>query len=282
MSLYDEPVQFNLGVLRSEITLKLHTVHASRIWRGRPDAEGSPRIIGLHRYITITNLMKHGSELDDPFSDWWMVRIEGKIEETRQQLQSLREQIQHVLDSVPPALSLGENLNVQPVELPLYVGSPLGFAAIHLLMDYDTLVRKLLLAHHIAVIKRSTLEFMLSEASHAMRSLFGMAHYYRYSGVNRGDCKAQNAAWLAAVAKYGMPPPGVITGEVRSNFAPPLRTARAARAAEVIAEAGTEDIGDVAGVLGEAVGMEMLQGEIESDEEVPEDDPLFDIEPFTP
>jgi len=279
MHRHEEPFQFNLGVLRSEMSLTLHTVHASRIWRGRPEAEDSPRIIGLHRYITITNTMKRGAELDDPFSDWWMVRVEKKIDETKQHLQSLYGQVQHALDSVPPALSLGDNLNVHPVELPLYVGSPLGFAAIHLLTDYDTLVRKLLLAHHVAVIKRNTLEFMLTEASRAMRSLFGLAQYYRYSGVNRGDCKAQNAAWLAAVAKFGMPPPGVLTGELRSNFAPPLRASKSAKP-EI---APTEGINDV--IAGEASGMEghgMMLGDIGPDEDATEGGSVFDDEPFTP
>jgi hypothetical protein len=57
---------------------------------------------------------------------------------------------------VPPALSLGENLNVQPVKLPLFVNAQLGFAAVYLLADYDDIARKLILAHHTALIDRST------------------------------------------------------------------------------------------------------------------------------
>jgi len=76
---------------------------------------------------------------------------------------------------VPAALSLGENLNVQPVKLPLFVASQLGFMAVYLLADYDDLARRLILAHHTALIDRSTLERWLSEGAHALRSLFSLA-----------------------------------------------------------------------------------------------------------
>ncbi|MFX7870720.1 AcaB family transcriptional regulator, partial [Acinetobacter baumannii] len=81
----------------------------------------------LNGYIAQMNKMRRGSEQDDPYSDWWMLRIEDKLDHTTVTLQSLREQVDQALASVPPALSLGENLNVQPVKLPLFVNAQLGF-----------------------------------------------------------------------------------------------------------------------------------------------------------
>ncbi len=160
----NEPLQLNLGSLRSAMSLTLHTHHASRIWHGRAAAEGRPGIVGLNGYIAQMNKMRRGSEQDDPYSDWWMLRIEVKLDQTKTTLQSLREQVDQALASVPPALSLGENLNVQPVKLPLFVNAQLGFAAVYLLADYDDIARKLILAHHTALIDRSTLERWLNEA----------------------------------------------------------------------------------------------------------------------
>ena len=111
----NEPLQLNLGSLRSAMSLTLHTHHASRIWHGRAAAEGRPGIVGLNGYIAQMNKMRRGSEQDDPYSDWWMLRIEAKLDQTKTTLQSLREQVDQALASVPPALSLGENLNVQAV-----------------------------------------------------------------------------------------------------------------------------------------------------------------------
>ena len=60
----------------------------------------------------------------------------------------------------------------QPVKLPLFVNAQLGFMAVYLLADYDDLARKLILAHHTALIDRSTLERWLNDGAHALRSLF--------------------------------------------------------------------------------------------------------------
>ena len=123
---------------------------------------------------------------------------------------------------MPPALSLGENLNVQPVKLPLFVSSQLGFMAVYLLADYDDLARRLILAHHTALIDRSTLERWLNDGAHSLRSLFSLAQQYRYSGTTRDDFAAKNAAARAALEKYGELPQDVLEGTRRSRFAPPI------------------------------------------------------------
>lgn len=215
-------LRLNLGALRSAMQLTLHTHHASRIWHGRAAAEGRAGIIGLNGFVSIMNKMKRGAEQDDPYSDWWMLRIEDKLNDTKIRLQALREQIDQVLADVPPALSLGENLNVQPVKLPLFVNAQLGFIAVYLLADYDNLVRRLILAHHTALIDRSTMERWLDEGAHLLRSTFSLAQRYRYSGAQRDDFAANNAAARAAREKFGDLPQDVLEGTRRSRFAPPV------------------------------------------------------------
>lgn len=216
-------LQLNLGSLRSAMALTLHTHHASRIWRGRAPAEGRPGIIGLNGFLAIMNKLKRGAEQDDPYSDWWMIRIEEKIGETKVRLQTLREQIDAVLANVPPALSLGENLNVQPIKLPLFVNAQLGFMAVYLLADYDDVARRLILAHHTALIDRSTMERWLNDGAHALRSLFSLAQQYKYSGAERNDFAANNAVARAAREKYGDLPQDILEGTRRSRFAPPIQ-----------------------------------------------------------
>ncbi|MEB3080618.1 TIGR03761 family integrating conjugative element protein [Pseudomonas aeruginosa] len=218
----EKPLQLNLGTLRSSMALTLHTHHASRIWHGRAAAEGRSGIIGLNGFIAVMNKMKRGSEQDDPYSDWWMLRVEEKLAQTKDLLQELREQVDQALADVPPALSLGENLNVQPVKLPLFVNAQLGFMAVYLLADYDDLARKLILAHHTALIDRSTLERWLNEGAHALRSLFSLSQRYRYSGCSRDDFAANNAAARAAIEKFGELPQDVLEGTRRSRYAPPI------------------------------------------------------------
>lgn len=217
-----QSLQLNLGSLRSAMSLTLHTHHASRIWHGRAATEGRPGIVGLNGYIAAMNKMKRGAEQDDPYSDWWMLRIEEKLAQTKETLNLLREQVNQALADIPPALNLGENLNVQPVKLPLFVNAQLGFMAVYLLADYDELARKLILAHHTALIDRHTLERWLNDGAHALRSLFSLAQQYRYSGCTRDDFAAKNAAARTALEKYGELPQAVLEGTERSRYAPPI------------------------------------------------------------
>lgn len=217
-----EALQLNLGSLRSAMSLTLHTHHASRIWHGRPAVEGKPGIIGLNGFVAIMTKLKRGAEQDDPYSDWWMLRIEEKLGVTKERIQLIREQVDQALADVPPALSLGDNLNVQPVKLPLFVSSQHGFMAVYLLADYDDLARRLILAHHTALIDRTTLERWLDDGAHELRSLFSLAQQYRYSGATRDDFAAKNAVARAALEKFGELPQDVLEGTRRSRFAPPV------------------------------------------------------------
>lgn len=236
----NEPLQLNLGSLRSAMSLTLHTHHASRIWHGRAPTEGRAGIIGLNGFISAMNKMKRGAEQDDPYSDFWMLRIEDKLEQTKSTLQALREQVDQALADVPPALSLGENMNVQPVKLPLFVNAQLGFMAVYLLADYDDLARKLILAHHTALIDRSTLERWLNDGAHALRSLFSLAQQYRYSGRRattsrrrtprrerrwRSSASCRRTCWKARAARASRHPSrGGRTGPVRRlRRLPPMR-----------------------------------------------------------
>src|SRR5215469_3870199 len=217
-----DELRMNLGALRSAMQLTLHTHHASRIWHGRPASPGRHGIIGLSGFVSIMAKMKRGAEQDDPYSDWWMLEIEGKLNDTKTRLKVLGEEVDQVLLGVPPELSLGENLNVQPVKVPLFIGAQLGFLAVYLLADYDNLARRLMLAHHSALIDRHTLERMLDEGSYLLRSTFALAQRYRYSGATRDDVAANNAVARAAREKYGELPQDVLEGTRRSKFAPPI------------------------------------------------------------
>ncbi|MFB4390394.1 MULTISPECIES: PFL_4669 family integrating conjugative element protein [unclassified Pseudomonas] len=220
--------QLNLGSLRSSITLTLHTHHAARLWQGRAGREGVFAIMGMAGYISVTNLLKQASSQDDPFADWFMLQLEEKVLQARAELLALTEQIKLVERDLPPQVNIGDNLNIHPVTLPLFIGSQLGFLAVYLLTDYDALVRRVLLAHHTALIGRVDMEHWIDRGAHLLRSLFSMAQLYRLAGVSRDDIAANNARAREAIDKFGAPPPDILEGTRRSQFAPPIvRTTKA-------------------------------------------------------
>ncbi|WP_460421648.1 PFL_4669 family integrating conjugative element protein [Pseudomonas sp. ZL2] len=219
--------QLNLGSLRSSITLTLHTHHAARLWQGRSGQEGVHPILGMPGYISVTNLLKHASSQGDPYADWFMLQLEEKLLQARVDMATLTQQISGVERALPTQVDVGDNLNIHPVTLPLFIGSQLGFLAIYLLTDYDTLVRRVLLAHHTALIGRGDMESWIDGGAHLLRSLFGLAQRYRLAGVSRDDMAANNARAREAIDKFGIPPQDILKGTRRSQFAPPIARSNA-------------------------------------------------------
>ena len=88
------------------------------------------------------NKMKRGSEQDDP-TDWWMLRIEDKLDQTKTTLQTLREQVDQALADVPPALSPGREHQRAAREAAAVRQCAAGLCmAVYLLADYDDIARK--------------------------------------------------------------------------------------------------------------------------------------------
>lgn len=219
-----DSVMLNIGSLRSQINLELHTYHAARLWSGRKPNTGEKTqgVLGLTGYLHLTNVIKTAAAQDDPYADWMMIQIEEKIEKVKARLAAIKEEVKEIVDDVPWQLSISENLNIQPARMPLFVNTPLGFQGVYLLIEFDEIARKLLLANHIGKMKRGQLEDMLDQAAHQIRSTFALVQNYRNTGVTRDDIAANNARARAAIEKYGLPPQDVLEGTRRSSYAPTI------------------------------------------------------------
>lgn len=217
--------RLNIGSLRSDVNLTLHTHHAARIWMGRPKSDAKAGIIGLSGFCSILNRMSRGAQQDDPYSDWWMINLEEKISESKSSLKGIEDRLDSAMATLPPAITISNNLSIQPVSLPLYISNPLGFQAVYLLTHYDEIVRRILLAQHVGLIGRRDMEMWIDEGAAVLRRLFGLAQLYKYSGAARDDFAANNAKAEAACKmyeRYGEIPQDILEGTRRSNFAPPI------------------------------------------------------------
>jgi len=268
-----------LGSLRSDVTITLHTYHAFRIWNGvRRSAEQEEDvrfrgIPGMQNYFAITNLIKLASGRDDPFADWWMIKLEERIKEARQRIDKFSAELNAVMKRVPAQISISDNLNQKPVSLPLYVGSHLGFHGVYLLTAYDELVRKVLLANHAGLLGRLDTESYVDLGAHELRSLIELANRFRNTHTSRDDIAANNARAREAIEKLGLPPEDILQGIRRSEFAPrvirpkaavPLREVRPAVDGEAVTtQADIEQtLGSVAsgGISNTAVSTPHSQG----------------------
>lgn len=214
----------SLGALRSKIELTLHTHHAGRLWTGRGIETGKPQIIGMKQFLMICGAIKQNASKDDPYADYWLIKIEDKIHETNAELIAVGQLVESLIASLPPELSVEENINVAPLKLPVYTGGQHGYLALRALIEYDRQVRQILLAHHVALIGRNETEALIRRAGHAIRSLCALSSQYPgYSGTTRDDFAAKNAKSADALQKFGELPNDVLSGENRSAFAPVIQ-----------------------------------------------------------
>ncbi|MGP3791670.1 PFL_4669 family integrating conjugative element protein [Pseudomonas sp. B392_1p] len=216
-----------LGALRSNISLTLHTFHAALIWRGRTARPGARPILGMAGYIQVTNRLKQAAARDDPYADWAMCQLEAKLESAKASIGELIQHLKRIHEDRPGQVYVGENLNQHPVILPLFIGSQLGFLGVYLLTDYDVLARRALLAHHTALITQQDMARILDSGGRQLRGLFDLAQRCKPSGLSREDFQANHAEAQAVRARLGALPEDILSGVRRSQYAPSIVRARA-------------------------------------------------------
>ncbi|MFJ5299243.1 PFL_4669 family integrating conjugative element protein [Pseudomonas sp. NPDC088368] len=218
--------QVNLGSLRSSVNLTLHTHHASRLWFGRQRTDDKPGMIGMSGFSNLLGRITRGAAQDDPYSDWFMIMIEEKLAQSKEEMAAIDQRLDQVMAALPKMLSVGENLSVQPAKFDLFLTSPLAFQGIYLLTAYDELVRRVLLAGHVGMIDNHSKGQWLDEGAAILRRLYGLAQKYKgFSGASRDDFAANNARAQNAREMYafaGDLPQDILEGTRRAAFAPQI------------------------------------------------------------
>ncbi|WP_233447225.1 PFL_4669 family integrating conjugative element protein [Raoultella ornithinolytica] len=221
------PVQLTTGPLRSTVTIELHTHLATRTWTGRqPDpAEQIHGIIGMPRFLNIMNIIRLDSQADNPYADLWMLRLEERLLSARAEMNTLIDNMKVVFSQLPEMMTVEGCASIQPTRFPVFASSQLGFIAVYLLTDFDELMRKALLAQHMALINRVEMNALRQKGGNLIRSILVLAQKYRRIPVTRQDIRDHNARAIAAEEQVGPVPDEVFSGSSRSVYAPPLRQA---------------------------------------------------------
>ncbi len=232
----------SMGALRSKIDLSLHTYHATRLWWGRGVESGKPQIIGMRQFLFLVGAIQRNAARDDPYADHWMLMIDDKLEEVRGKLNAAFTDAERLLEQIPGELTIEENVNQRPFMTPVYTGGQQGWLALRLLIDFDRLVRNILLASHVALISRDAAHDQLRTTNRELRSLCAFPQRYPgYSGITRDDVAANNAKAREAREKFGELPQDVLDGSRRSPYAPPIQKSRQAAPGKDKTQAGTAE-----------------------------------------
>ncbi|WP_022949765.1 PFL_4669 family integrating conjugative element protein [Methylohalobius crimeensis] len=246
--------------LRGEAVLSVQTWQAQRLVNGRKGRDGKPAIVGLTGFAHRTQLVWQAAQEDDPYADWFLIRIEDALDEAKMEVRRQEETVREVL-TVMDGIRLEVAESVQPGEVPLRFPNPYGYMGAYLLADFDRLTRTILSARHFALLDRDRMAAILNGTGRRIRSTFILPMGWRHTGVVRKDLAQMNQLAARAIEAMGKPPQEVIERKRRARHAPPIREASWTEAAE------NEDMRDVE----EAKDPDQADGEIETeDSEEPE------------
>jgi integrating conjugative element protein (TIGR03761 family) len=228
-----------MGQLNSQAMLILHTYHSGQLFFGKnPDEKSQYSRPGLVNFMNSASKMCTDAEHDNPYADWAILKTEELVQKAKQKLETLNTELAYAEKRIPDQFSVSDNQSVKPARIPVVTGNPIGFHGVFLLIEYDKIVRRILQLGHIGILQKNQCDAYQIEARHIMRSLFAGVTKYLHLEVNRDDMAANNARARDAIEKLGRPPEDVLTGDRRSQFAPPIkyRTRRPDPTPEEIAE----------------------------------------------
>lgn len=211
------------GGLRSEITITLQTRAASKLWYGRRESNQNNKaaLLGAVKFAALVRNITEAAAIDDPYADWWLLRLQTGLLEARDRLTKYSDTIEKfVAAQIPEGLSVGEALSINAEQISLRFATPFGFMAAYLIADFDKVARKVLLGRHIALLDTAMSERMLFEGSKIVRFAISQVHGYRFTGVTRADIAANSPNAQRAFESMGKCPDDVLSGEKRSDYAP--------------------------------------------------------------
>lgn len=205
--------------LHGVVTLTLETHQAQRLVKGRSGSAGKPAIVGLIGFAKRLRAIWHGARADDPYADWWLVRIEEALAYADATLESVSVDMQQALDAID-AIGVTPGASVRPMRTPLRFSNPYAYRAARLLAAYDRVVRTVLTAQHIGTLTRDDAQRVLYSIGREVRRALLSPVGYRPKGVTRTDATQRTATWLQAESEMGEVPAEILAGARRPAYTP--------------------------------------------------------------
>ncbi len=171
--------QPTLGALRGQAWLTVQTRQAQRLIRGRNGTTDKPAIIGLVGFADRLRLIWQAVRNDDPYADWWLIRIHESIEQARAFVNRSQSKIDEQL-AQSPAVEVRVAASLRPYRIPL---QPYAYQGAHLIGEYDTLVRTLLSGYHVGLLERASSKQAVQLGGQRIRGVFVLPQGYRFLGA---------------------------------------------------------------------------------------------------
>ncbi len=216
------------GALRGEVWITIQTRQAQRLVIGRKPTQEKAGIIGLTRFGALTSMLNLCARLDDPYADWWLVKIEDTLEQAAHEIQHLRQHVETLLTNAP-GMQIDIAQTLDPVRIPLKFGNPYAYQGARLLTDFDALVRTVLTARHVGFMDRDSAEKTLNLGGRAVRRALASAMGFKNQSTRRKDIEENTAHARQAIELMGEVPEEILNRTRRAKLAPELVSKTTAR-----------------------------------------------------
>ena len=207
------------GALRGEVWITIQTRQAQRLVIGRKPTPDKPGIIGLTRFGALTSMLNLCARLDDPYADWWLVKVEDALEQAAQEIKDLREHVETLLTKAP-GMQVDIAQTLAPVRIPLKFSNPYAYQGARLVTDFDTLVRTVLTARHVGFMARDSAERSLNLGGRAVRRALATAMGFKNQATRRKDLEDNTARAREAKRLMGEVPEAILNRTRRAKLAP--------------------------------------------------------------
>jgi integrating conjugative element protein (TIGR03761 family) len=187
----------SVGSLRGEVWLTVQTYQAQSLVHGRRSGEGKPAIVGLVGFADRLKTLWQAARQNDPYADWWLIKIEESIALCREQLNLLFEQFSQLL-AADYTFQVAIAESSKPQRIALQFANPYAFRAAQMLAEFDRLICTVMTARHIGVAIPQALDQQFEASGRWLRRVFALPQGYHFcdidrDAVNQGTQSARNA-----------------------------------------------------------------------------------------
>lgn len=218
-------------VASRENTVTLHTKEAYRLFTGRAKdptpGKLIPPILGARRTGSMLRELWLLSGNDNPYADWALIDIHGRITDTTERLRQQAERMEQAIQSLRKR-SIVVNLVQarEPQTVPLGFASPYAFLLVEMLAEFDFMIRNVKTLESISRLSSDEAKKLVAVEVTAIRSMFELISKYERILTRDRLNQLSRADWLpgasaeaqlrvqAIISVFGVVPREVFTGEV--------------------------------------------------------------------
>ncbi len=210
------------GALRAQVWFSIQTSHAQRLFHGRKATPTKPAIVGLVGFAIRLRVIWHGARDDDPYADWWLIKVHEAIVATGDELRSRKQQLIESLEQMN-ALDVDIAASKRPYRVPLNFANPYAYRGAKCLADFDSLVCMALTLRHIGLLGNQESEGIINASARKLRSLFTIPQGYRLLKINRDLVRTSTGRSQEAFKLMGDIPAEVLGGAHHAPLVPKKR-----------------------------------------------------------